>query len=165
MIVDYSVGLKSLQETQRNRAQNSCHRKVCHIWTLGALICNLKLDVSFNHELASQVHSSVITMMNMISEPYIINRRSWKFICFQWIFFPRKENPKANFLLGSFELVLVLLPHGWRSWKKYAGYHWCTCDGLEKFSHSPPLSNSTYSDFCYGTQGVGVITIPGRMDF
>ena len=45
-------------------------------------------------------------------------------VFFFFCFFFQKRKSQSKFLLGFFELVLALLPHGWRSWKKYVGYHW-----------------------------------------
>lgn len=82
----------------------------------GWWICHSKPDVSLNHDLASQIHSS---MMGMISEFYTMNSRSWEFICFQcivsFLFFSRKEIPKQIFArvlwtcLGSFTSWLKIL--------------------------------------------------------
>lgn len=69
----------------------------------GCIICNLILDSSFNHELASQVHSSMLTMPEVISGFYVINRRSWDFVGFPFFifltdfFFQEKKIPKQNF--------------------------------------------------------------------
>lgn len=110
--------------TRQSTAQSSL-RSLPHQNT-GWWICPSKPDVSLNHDLASQIHSS---MMGMISELYTMNSRSWEFICFPHVvsflfyFFPEKKS-QSKFLLGFFELVLALLPRGWRSWKKNAGYHW-----------------------------------------
>lgn len=84
----------------------------------GCMICNLKLDSSFYHELTSQVHSSMLTMSEKISGFYVINRRNWDFIGFPFfifltdIFFFKKRKSQSKISLGYIELDLALLPHG-----------------------------------------------------
>lgn len=49
------------------------------------------------------------------------------FFLYYYFFFFQKRKSQSKFLLRFFELVLALLPHGWRSWKKYVGNQWVLC--------------------------------------
>lgn len=101
-------------------------------------------------------------MMDIMSEFYMMNVGVGNSFCFQAIFFSRKENPKANLCYGSFERG------SFTSWLKILKEvrRVPLGDILGKAlksslpCHSLPLSNSTYSDFYDGDQGVGGIIIP-----
>lgn len=54
----------------------------------------MKVDVGFNHDLASQVHGSVMTVMDSMSELYMMNTGVGNsFVVNLLLIFPKKENP------------------------------------------------------------------------
>lgn len=69
-------------------------------------LCRLELDISFTHDLASQVHGSVVTMTDIMSELYMVNVGVGNSFVINLLFLSlivfQKRKSQSKFVLGYF---------------------------------------------------------------